>query len=155
MKGPFVEARISCRPIVIGFVALLSAGLSSTTSGAQQLPATPPAPPGDIVRGRQLYDSVGCSQCHGLVGQGASTGPRLAPDPLRYPGFTFLVRNPANQMPPYSQRLLSDAQLADIWAFLSHVPKPRPADQIPLLRPFQEQAESRAKVPERRIHDVR
>ena len=155
MRGQIVEARLSFWPLVIGFVVLLGTGLSATISDAQQLPVTPAAPSGDIVRGRQLYHSVGCSQCHGMAGQGASTGPRLAPDPLRYPGFASLVRHPANQMPSYSQRLLSDAQLADIWVFLSHVPKPRPADQIPLLRLLRQQAESKAKVPERRIHDAR
>ena len=43
------------------------------------------APKGDPVHGRKIYDSYGCYQCHGYQGQGgASSGPKLAPNPLPY-----------------------------------------------------------------------
>jgi mono/diheme cytochrome c family protein len=43
------------------------------------------------------------------------------------------VRKPANQMPPYTEKVVSDSDLADIHAFLRSLPQPRPAREIPLL----------------------
>jgi mono/diheme cytochrome c family protein len=36
-------------------------------------------------------------------------------------------------MPPYTAKVLSDAQLADIWAYVRTLPESRPAKDIPLL----------------------
>jgi mono/diheme cytochrome c family protein len=80
---------------------------------------------GDVDRGRQTYVKVGCYQCHGREAQGASTGPRLGPDPMPLAQFTRYVRAPRNDMPPYTARVLSDAELADIHAFVSARPRPR------------------------------
>src|SRR6266516_2045527 len=70
-----------------------------------------------VDRGRQIFVRVGCYQCHGREAQGASTGPRLGPDPLPVAAFTRAVRTPRNEMPPYSTKILSDADLADVYAF--------------------------------------
>jgi hypothetical protein len=35
----------------------------------------------DPEKGRELYIKNGCWQCHGFVGQGGITGPKLAPEP--------------------------------------------------------------------------
>ena len=67
---------------------------------------------------------VGCYQCHGREAQGASTGPRLGPDPIPLPQFTRYVRAPRNEMPPYTTKVLSDAALADIHAFVASRPRP-------------------------------
>jgi ubiquinol-cytochrome c reductase cytochrome c subunit len=37
-------------------------------------------------------------------------------------------------MPPYTAKVLSDADLADIYAFLQSVPAPPKVDSIPLLK---------------------
>jgi mono/diheme cytochrome c family protein len=37
-------------------------------------------------------------------------------------------------MPPYTAKVLSDAQLADVYAFLQSVPQPTPVENIPLLK---------------------
>jgi hypothetical protein len=37
-------------------------------------------------------------------------------------------------MPPYTAKVLSDSELADIYAFLRSVPKPPNAQSIPLLQ---------------------
>ena len=68
---------------------------------------------------------VGCYQCHGREAQGASTGPRLGPDALPIAAFTRAVRTPRNEMPPYSPKILSDAELADVYAFVAGRPRPR------------------------------
>ena len=78
----------------------------------------------DVERGKQIFMRVGCYQCHGREAQGASTGPRLGPNPLPLAAFTRAVRTPRNEMPPYSTKLLSDAELADVHAFVAARPRP-------------------------------
>ena len=79
---------------------------------------------GDADRGRQTYTKVGCYQCHGREAQGASTGPRLGPNPIPLAQFTRYVRAPRAEMPPYTEKVLSNAELADIHAFVSSRPRP-------------------------------
>jgi cytochrome c553 len=86
------------------------------------------APAGNAANGRKLFIGVGCYQCHGYEAQGSTaTGPRLGPSPLPYAALSRYVRRPAGQMPPYTQKVVSDANLADIYAFLQSLP-PRAAD---------------------------
>jgi mono/diheme cytochrome c family protein len=83
--------------------------------------------------GRQLYIADGCYQCHGYSGQG-SVGPRLAPDLIPLDIFARQLRNPIGVMPVYTSTILSDSDLADIYAYLNSIPKPTPVAKIPLLR---------------------
>lgn len=81
--------------------------------------------------GRQLFVRKGCFQCHGREGQGAPiTGPRLGPNPLALAAFVRAVRTPRAQMPPYTEKLVSDAELADIRAFLESRPGPISIDSL-------------------------
>src|ERR1051325_6152504 len=85
--------------------------------------------------GKALFMQHGCWECHGTLGQGSiatSGGKRIAPDPLPWEAFSAFVRSTNRSMPPFSETILSGADLADIHAYLQSVPKP-PAD-IPLLR---------------------
>jgi hypothetical protein len=43
------------------------------------------------------------------------------------------MRHPAAEMPPYTSKIVSDAELADIYAFLESLPQPAPVKNIPLL----------------------
>jgi ubiquinol-cytochrome c reductase cytochrome c subunit len=80
-------------------------------------------PPGDAGNGKRIYLADGCDLCHGTVGQGGrGTGPHLAPNPLPYEAFAGQVRRPANAMPPYTTVVLSDRDLADIYAYLLTMP---------------------------------
>jgi cytochrome c553 len=102
---------------------------------AQQAPAPQPnaAPAGNAETGKKLYASYGCYQCHGYEAQGSSaTGPRLGPRPIAFTAFSRYVRQPTGQMPPYTVRVVSDADLANIYAFVSS--RPAPPANIPLLR---------------------
>ena len=83
--------------------------------------------------GKRLFVKDGCYQCHGYQGQGGVAGARLAPRPIVLAALTAYVRHPTGQMPPYTSKVLSDADLADIHAFLSSIPAPPPAKSIPLL----------------------
>ena len=60
----------------------------------------------------------------GREAQGASTGPRLGPDPIPLAQFMRFVRAPRNEMPPYTTKVLSDAELADIHAFVAARSRP-------------------------------
>ena len=84
--------------------------------------------------GKAVFMTMGCWQCHGTVGQGGA-GPRVAPDPLPYDTFAAFVRTTSRAMPPYREKILTDADLADIHAYLQSIPAPADAETIPLLRP--------------------
>jgi mono/diheme cytochrome c family protein len=92
------------------------------------------SPAGNAQKGKQLFQSYGCYQCHGREAQGgAGTGPRLAPKPIPWAQLEKYVRQPSGQMPPYTKKVVSDEELGDIYAFLSGQPQPPPAKNIPLL----------------------
>jgi ubiquinol-cytochrome c reductase cytochrome c subunit len=106
-------------------------------AGAQARPGARPAaadPRGDAENGKKLFTSSGCYECHGRQAQGSRySGPRLGPDPIALPAFRAYVRAPKGQMPPYTGKVLTDAELADIHAFLESLPAPPAAKTIPLL----------------------
>ena len=84
--------------------------------------------------GKLVFMKMGCWQCHGTVGQGGA-GPRIAPDPIPDETFAAFLRTTSRAMPPYREKILSDADLADIYAYLQSIPKPADAGNIPLLQP--------------------
>ena len=90
------------------------------------------APAGNADNGKKLWNTVGCYQCHGYAGQGG-VGARLAPNVPAFTALVKYVRSPKGEMPPYTSKVLSDAQLADIYAYLKSVPKPPDPKSIPLL----------------------
>jgi mono/diheme cytochrome c family protein len=85
--------------------------------------------------GQHLYTAFGCYECHGYQGQGSvqTGGSRLGPPQIPYSGFVAYVRQPTGQMPPYTSKAVSDAQLADIYAFLQSRPQAAASKSIPLL----------------------
>lgn len=85
--------------------------------------------------GQQLYVSFGCYECHDYQGQGSvqTGGSRLGPPQIPYSGFVAYVRQPTGQMPPYTSKAVSDAQLADIYVFLQSRPEAPSSKAIPLL----------------------
>jgi mono/diheme cytochrome c family protein len=85
--------------------------------------------------GQHLYTAFGCYECHGLQGQGSvqTGGSRLGPPQIPFSGFVAYVRQPTGQMPPYTSKAVSDAQLADIYVFLQSLPQAVPSKSIPLL----------------------
>jgi mono/diheme cytochrome c family protein len=100
---------------------LAPASLLALAALAAPVLAQPPASP---TRGHALFMRDGCYECHGTVGQGAVTGPRLAPDAPDLETMTGYLRAPSGQMPPYSPKVISDADIADIHAYLVSVKGP-------------------------------
>ena len=117
---------------VVSAAVLSGAALSGATLTAQSQ-AQPTPPPsqgsgvtgaGSVEKGRLGFVKVGCAQCHGREAQGSpTTGPRLGPNGLPYAAFARYVRAPRLQMPPYTEKILSDADLSDLYAFAQSRPK--------------------------------
>ena len=116
----------------LGIAVVLAAALIPGVAPAQNAPA------GDAENGKRLFLRDGCYECHGTVGQGAGqnpTAPKLAPKPIPLAQLIAYVRKPTGGMPPYTSKVMSDAQLADIRAYLASIPEPPPVKDIPLLTP--------------------
>jgi ubiquinol-cytochrome c reductase cytochrome c subunit len=109
-----------------------SQAAAQSTDTAQK---TASAPAGNAQRGKTMYTKIGCYECHAWDGQsGGNTGPKLGPNPLPFAAFAYQVRTPRNAMPPYTAKVLSDADLADIYAFAQSLPQPPKVESIPLLK---------------------
>ncbi len=94
------------------------------------------APPGDAVEGRRLYLAVGCFTCHGRSGQGGAMNgpvPPLAKTAMPFDGFKGQLRQPADEMPAYSEKVMTDRQIADIYAFVQSLPGRRPTKDMKIL----------------------
>ena len=89
--------------------------------------------PSSADQGKQAYVQNGCWGCHGFVGQGGIAGPKLAPDPKPIEYIDAFVRNTRGTMPPYSEKILSKKDLADIHTYLKSIPKGPDYKSIPLL----------------------
>ena len=110
--------------ICVVIAAVLGGAALSGVIVAAQSPTQPATPASNIERGRLGFVKTGCAQCHGREAQGSpTTGPRLGPNGLPYAAFARYVRAPRLQMPPYTEKILSDADLADLYAFVQSRPK--------------------------------
>ncbi len=127
-----------CRSAATLFLMTAAALIIGAPSARAQAPAAAPkkdaTPAGNIENGKKIYTTYGCYECHGRVAQGGTgTGPRLGPRPIPYPAFAQYNRQPKGQMPPYTSKIVTDQELADIYAFLQSLPQPQDAKSIPLL----------------------
>ena len=115
----------------ISSIALASLLVVSLGAGAQT--PGPAATAGSAARGKTTFFRVGCHQCHGGAAQGSpySTAPKLGPAALPFAAFTLFTRKPRLQMPPYSPEILSDAELADIYAYVTSRAAPVALDKLP------------------------
>jgi len=120
------------KKLVFGFLAPVAAmGLLVVSAVAQQ---------GDAKRGQKMFVDYSCYACHGFSGQNGP-GKRLVPMKMANVVFTAYVRSPGtNQMPSYSAKVLSDAQLADIWAYVKTLPDSPEAKDIPLVQQLKTEA---------------
>jgi len=112
------------RVVVAVILSFAARGTAAISGPAVRGPERPALQESNVDRGKQTFMRVGCYQCHGREAQGASSGPRLGPNPLPVAAFTRAIRTPRNEMPPYSVKLLSDAELADVHAFVAARPRP-------------------------------
>jgi ubiquinol-cytochrome c reductase cytochrome c subunit len=119
-------------------VAVVLIALTVVAAAQVQAPqpqASASAPTGNVDEGKKLFVSYGCYQCHGREAQGSNaTGPRLGPRPIAFTTFTRYVRRPTGQMPPYTAKVVSDTDMANIYAFVQTRQPPPAVQGIPLLR---------------------
>jgi mono/diheme cytochrome c family protein len=87
---------------------------------------------GNVENGKRLFVKDGCYECHGYAGQGGAGVP-LVPRVMSAANLIKYVRHPAGAMPPYTNKVVSDAELTDIRAFLASLPAPPPLKSIPIL----------------------
>ena len=106
--------------VFLSFVAVLAA-------------QAPKSATGNAENGKRLFVKFGCYTCHGYQGQGGAAGARLAPRPIALAALIAYVRHPSGSMPPFTDKVVTDAALTDIHAFLASVPPPPAVKDIPLL----------------------
>jgi mono/diheme cytochrome c family protein len=91
-------------------------------------------PSGDPANGKRLFMTYGCYECHGTLGAGGGfAGPRIAPNPLPFLGVKTKLRTASGRMPVYSEAVLKNSQIADIYAYLQSIPNGKSAHDIDLL----------------------
>ena len=124
-----------------GIAARLVASIAAATVCGGALAQTPQslgAPAGDAKRGGEVFIRQLCHTCHGTVGQGGErgAGPKIYPNPFPFQAFVTQVRKPRQAMPPYTEKHVSDQDLADIYAYLFSTKTSPAAKDVPLLREF-------------------
>jgi mono/diheme cytochrome c family protein len=127
-------ARSAAWLFLIAAVALTFVTCSKTLAQASNAAPKAAASSGNAENGKKLFLSDGCYECHGRQAQGGAAGPRLGPGPLPLAAILKYVRQPSGQMPPYTAKVISDAELADVYAYLQSLPQPPKPDSLPALK---------------------
>ena len=122
----------------LAFLALvavvLAFGIPAHAKSGAQSSKSDEAPAGNAENGKKLFAKFGCYECHGREAQGGGyNGPRLAPDPAPFSVVQSYIRHPEGEMPPYTEKVASGKDLADIYAFLKSQPEPPPLKSISIL----------------------
>lgn len=132
------RSRSTAKAVLLVFLAMIAGTLWLRTDVRAQTTAKSSsgetALVGNPETGKKQYVNYGCYECHGRAAHGG-TGPRLGPDALPFAIFLQYVRHPGGTMPPYTAKVTSDQDLADIYAFLKSLPEPPKAKDLPLLKP--------------------
>jgi mono/diheme cytochrome c family protein len=125
----FVVSRLTA----VARAAAAAAAVSLAALGCAQ---AQDAPKGDAAKGKELWLTDGCSYCHGTVGQGGggrSAGLRISHQPIPFEAFINQVRRPADEMPVYVESVLSNQDVADIFAYIQSLPPPPDLKSIRIL----------------------
>jgi mono/diheme cytochrome c family protein len=135
--GPFGILLVCARMVLASLLMLTPVLMGDRPSAAQEIESMPKAESavrGDSKNGKRLYNNYGCYECHGGQGQGSPlSGPRIGPESMKFASFVKYIRFPSGQMPPYTSKITSEAELADIYTFLQSLPQPPDIKFIPLL----------------------
>jgi mono/diheme cytochrome c family protein len=118
------------RIVVTAFAAAILGAATVSLATAQD------APQGNAANGKRIFLADGCFTCHGRSGQGGAYNgpvPSLAHTALPFDGFKGQLRNPSDDMPAYSDAVLSDKDIADIYAFVQTLPGPSSPKDIAIL----------------------
>lgn len=110
------------------FVLLLAVGWLAVCYAAATFGQASKAAP-NLQNGKHIFETQACQNCHGAQGQGTSPAdeeakPRIGPTRLAQPLFTNFLRRPVGRMPAYPAQILSDADVADLYAYLQSLAAP-------------------------------
>jgi mono/diheme cytochrome c family protein len=125
-----VRTMIDRISLTLGTAVLIVAAAGAQQSGdsTQKMITT-----GKAAEGKPLYLDFGCYACHGYNAQ-TGNGPRLLPPRLNQQQFVLYLRTPRTpQMPAYTQKVLSDLEAADIYAYVLSLPREPALKDVPLL----------------------
>src|SRR5215468_6547088 len=106
--------------LILLMLAPIAASAQSGTSGSAD-------------KGKQLFMKQNCYYCHGTTGQGGRDGARIAQTALNLQGVIRYVRKPTGGMPAFTEKILSDQELTDVYAYLKSLPAAKAPKDIPLL----------------------
>ena len=99
-------------------LGVMVAALSAGSAAAQDTPR------GDAKAGLATFQKYGCYTCHGILGQGSlRDGPRINAAGIGYQAVLQQLRTPRYEMPAFTAVQISDQQVADIFAYLTTLPK--------------------------------
>jgi mono/diheme cytochrome c family protein len=108
---------IACIPMLVSGLSLM--GFAQANGNAEE--------------GKRLFMKHNCYFCHGTSGQGGRDGARIAQTALNLQGLMRYVRRPTGSMPAFTEKILSDRELTDIYLYLKSVPPAKAPKDIPLL----------------------
>jgi mono/diheme cytochrome c family protein len=94
----------------------------------------PAAAAADDESPREVFERVGCWSCHGYEGQGGRHGPTIARTQHNYEAFSAFVRTTSGEMPPFTERVVSDQDLRAIYAYLQSRSEPPSPEGFSLLQ---------------------
>jgi len=100
--------------ILIGIIVILSLTLAACGGGS----SSSNTPTGDAAAGQTAYASLACVGCHGENAEG-SVGPKLTGYSRGWDEFQNTVRKGREEMPKFGTDMVSDQQLADVYAWLT------------------------------------
>ncbi len=127
--------RVAPCGVALAIAAILFCGNGAIAQSAPSSPKAEESQAGNAENGKNLFIKYGCYECHGREAQGGGiSGPRLAPNPDPLSVILTYVRHPMGEMPPFTEKVVSDKDLTDIYAFLKSRPQPPPVNSIPILK---------------------
>jgi mono/diheme cytochrome c family protein len=129
-RAPFLLAGIAATLLVGVLILARSEAAAQSKDNVAQKAASAPA--GKAENGKTIYMKLGCWECHGRDAQ--SGRPTLGPAALPFAAFMNQIRKPREDMPPYTTKVLSDADVADIYAWVLTRPVPPKVESVPLLQ---------------------
>ena len=99
-------------------------GASASRRATQRRPR-----PAALRQARSSGSRTGAGSAMATRARGVPPVPRLSARNLAFAGFAAYVRRPANQMPPYTEKVVSNADLVNIHAFIQSRPAPPAVSQ--------------------------
>lgn len=117
------ERRPFSRPLVLGAGGLLLAVVFTFLTISLRAVASIPVTDPSVVRGKHLYQTLGCAACHRIHGEGEAIGPDLSSVGTQRDARWLLrlwkdpqALTPGSLMPPYAG--LSDAELKELTDYM-------------------------------------